>query len=258
MRSYLAVFGDQAFDSLAYVGGVFSLLGRIHAALPSIFKRYRLTVEQMSVIGVNSLPLVAFTSVFTGMVTSVQAMYQLAGKTPLIYLGYGVCKAVIIELGPVLTALVVAGRVGASIAAELGTMRVTEQVDAMESLALDPIEYLVLPRFVAAAIMLPVLVVFADFIAISGGGLVAVLTMHVEPKVYLDGLRLYFVMRDALGGLLKSVVFGMIISTMGCYHGFTAEGGAEGVGRATTKAVVASSLLILVCDYIVATTVFRT
>jgi len=258
VRAYLAVFGDQVYDSLSYVGGVFVLLGRIYAALPSLFKRFKLSVEQMSTIGVNSLPLVAFTSVFTGMVTSIQALYQLAGKTPLIYLGYGVCKAVIIELGPVLTALVVAGRVGASISAELGTMRVTEQIDAMESLALDPIEFLVLPRFVAAAVMLPVLVVFADFVAISSGGLIAVLTMRVEPQVYLDGLRLYFVMRDVWGGLLKSVVFGMIISTMGCYHGFTAGGGAEGVGRATTRTVVASSLLILVCDYIVATTVFRT
>lgn len=245
-------------DSLGYVGGIFVLLGRILAALPSLLKRFKLTIEQMSVIGVNSLPLVAFTSVFTGMVTSVQAMYQMSGKTPLIYLGFGVCKAVIIELGPVLTSLVVAGRVGAAIAAELGTMRVTEQIDAMESMALDPIEFLVLPRFVAAAIMLPVLVVFADFVAIAGGGVVAVLTMRVEPQVYMDGLRLYFTMRDVFGGLLKSAVFGMIIATMGCYHGFTTGGGAEGVGRATTKAVVASSLLILVCDYLVATTIFRT
>jgi phospholipid/cholesterol/gamma-HCH transport system permease protein len=258
LKAYLYVLGEQVYDSLTYVGGVFTLLGRIHAALPSLLKRFKLTVEQMSIIGVNSLPLVAFTSVFTGMVASVQAMYQIAGKTPVIYLGYGVCKAVIIELGPVLTALVVAGRVGASIAAELGTMRVTEQIDAMESLALDPIEFLVLPRFVAAAIMLPVLVVFADFVAIVGGGVVAVLTLRVEPQVYLDGLRLYFSMRDVFGGLLKSAVFGMIIATMGCYHGFTTGGGAEGVGRATTRAVVASSLLILVCDYLVATTIFRT
>jgi phospholipid/cholesterol/gamma-HCH transport system permease protein len=106
--------------------------------------------------------------------------------------------------------------------------------------------------------MLPVLVVFADFVAIVGGGVVAVLTLRVEPQVYLDGLRLYFSMRDVFGGLLKSAVFGMIIATMGCYHGFTTGGGAEGVGRATTRAVVASSLLILVCDYLVATTIFRT
>jgi phospholipid/cholesterol/gamma-HCH transport system permease protein len=211
----------------------------------------------MMVMGVNSLPLVIITSAFTGMVASVQTAYQFRDYTPMVLLGSAVGKMVVIELGPVLTALVVAGRVGASISAELGTMKVTEQIDALETLAVDPIRYLALPRFVSGMIMLPVLVVLADIIAILGGMVVAAVAVGVNPDTFIRGLRLYFELRDVVGGLSKAVIFGIIIALMGCYQGFNAGWGAGGVGRATTRAVVYSCLLILIFDYIVAEIVFR-
>jgi phospholipid/cholesterol/gamma-HCH transport system permease protein len=151
----------------------------------------------------------------------------------------------------------VGGRVGASIAAELGTMRVTEQIDALETLAIDPVRYLVLPRFVAAVLMLPVITVFADVLAIGGGWAVALFSLHVDTHTFTEGLRLFLYTRDIFGGLIKAAVFGMIIATMGCFYGFRAGGGAEGVGRATTQAVVASCLSILIVDYLLASVLFR-
>jgi phospholipid/cholesterol/gamma-HCH transport system permease protein len=230
---------------------------RILMRLPLQFKSFRLTTEQMLSVGVQSLPLVVFTAVFTGMVSAVQAAYQMADRVPMIYLGSGVCKAVVIELGPVITALVVGARVGAGMAAELGTMRVTEQIDALETLAVDPLRYLALPRFVAGVVMLPALVVFANFVALLGGWVVAVLVIRIPTHTYTEGLKLFFYARDVIGGIVKAVFFGAIIATMGCFQGFRAEGGAEGVGRATTRAVVGSSVLVLIFDYVVASWIFH-
>jgi phospholipid/cholesterol/gamma-HCH transport system permease protein len=171
---------------------------------------------------------------------------------PMRYLGTAVGKAVIIELGPVLTGLVVAGRVGASIAAELGTMKVTEQIDALETMALDPIRYLAVPRFIAGVVMLPVLTIFANFVAIMGALFVSILFIDISVYTFLNGLKLFFDIKDLFGGLLKAGVFGAIIAVVGCYHGFKTTGGAEGVGLSTTRAVVYSSVLILIADYIVA------
>jgi phospholipid/cholesterol/gamma-HCH transport system permease protein len=238
------------------VGGLAILIKRILLGLPTIFSRFRLTTEQMLLMGVNSLPLVALVSIFTGAVTAVQAVYQISDYVPTRYLGTAVGKAVMIELAPVLTALVVAGRVGAAIAAELGTMKVTEQIDALETLALDPVEYLVVPRFVAGFLMLPILTVFSDTIAIMGGLGVSSLVMHVSPQIFLSGLKSFFKMTDLTAGLLKAFVFGSIISIIGCYQGFKTAGGAEGVGRSATRAVVLSSVLILIADYVVATILF--
>jgi phospholipid/cholesterol/gamma-HCH transport system permease protein len=212
----------------------------------------------MLYMGVNSLPLILVTSIFTGGVASVQAAYMFSDYVPMRYLGTAVGKSVIMELGPVLTALVVAGRVGASIAAELGTMKVTEQIDALETLALDPVKYLVTPRFVSGIIMLPVLTVFSDFIAILGGLLVSVVFLNVSSYTFLNGLKLFFHMRDLWAGLLKAFAFGGIISLVGCYQGFKTEGGAEGVGRSTTRAVVLASVMILITDYILASFLFGT
>jgi phospholipid/cholesterol/gamma-HCH transport system permease protein len=238
------------------VGGLAILIKRVFLGFPFIFKRFRLTSEQMLLMGVNSLPLVALVSIFTGAVTAVQAVYQISDYVPMRYIGTAVGKAVMIELAPVLTALVVAGRVGASIAAELGTMKVTEQIDALETLALDPVKYLVVPRFVAGLIMLPVLTIFSDTIAILGGLGVSTVSLHVSPHVFLNGLRDFFKMTDLTTGLLKAFVFGSIISVIGCYQGFKTTGGAEGVGRSATRAVVISSGLILISDYVVASILF--
>jgi phospholipid/cholesterol/gamma-HCH transport system permease protein len=172
------------------------------------------------------------------------------------YLGTAVGKAVMIELAPVLTALVVAGRVGAGIAAELGTMKVTEQIDALKTLALDPVEYLVVPRFVAGLIMLPVLTIFADAVALAGGLGISATSLNVPPHVFLNSLKSFFKTMDLMSGLCKAFVFGGIISIIGCYQGFRTEGGAEGVGKSATKAVVVASVLILIADYVVATILF--
>jgi phospholipid/cholesterol/gamma-HCH transport system permease protein len=213
-------------------------------------------LEQMQKMGIGSLPLVLVTSVFTGGVAAVQAAYQFQNYVPMRYLGTVIGKSVVIELGPVLTALVVGGRVGASIAAELGTMKVTEQIDALETLAIDPIRYLVSPRLLAGVIMLPVITIFADFIAIVGGYVVAVLGLDVSSHVYWTGFKIFLHVTDVSSGMIKAVFFGVIIAMMGCYHGLRTSGGAEGVGIATTKAVVSSCLLVLITDYILASLLF--
>ena len=256
MANPLAFIGRKCICFVEHVGGVIVLLGRVFKSLPRIFGNCGLIVEQMSQMGVNSLPLVLLTSIFTGAVSSVQAAYQFRDFVPMRYLGTAVGKAVVIELGPVLTALVVAGRVGASIAAELGTMKVTEQIDALESMAIDPVPFLVTPRFIAGMVMLPILTIMADFVAIMGGYTVALLFLNVSSATFLSGLKMFFHFRDVSTGLLKALVFGVIIATMGCYQGFQTRGGAKGVGKSTTRAVVLSSVLILIADYLIASLMF--
>lgn len=257
VQQSLSAVGGAVLDSLQEWGAAFFLLGRIAGSLRSAARNSHLIVQEMVAFGINSLPLVLFSAVFTGMVAAVQAAYQMQGLVPPIWLGAGICRAVLIELGPVLTALVVAGRVGAGIAAELGTMRVTEQIDALETMAIDPVGFLVMPRFVAGAVMAPVLTVFANAVALVGGWAVSVASVGISTQIYLDGLRFHFHTRDLTGGIVKSVFFGVIIATSGCFYGFGAEGGAKGVGTATTKAVVAASVLILVFDYMISAWIFR-
>jgi len=239
------------------VGGVFILLCRVNQALPKLPRNLRNMLIQMDRIGTGSIPLVLVTSIFVGAVTAVQAAYQFQGFVPLRYLGAVVGKSVTLELGPVLTALVVGGRVSAAIAAEIGTMKVTEQIDAMEMIAIDPVEYLVLPRIAAAILMLPVLTVFSDFLAIIGGMVVAKISLGVSVNVFESGLRLLFKYQDLVGGLIKTFFFGFIIALMGCYYGFATKGGAEGVGMATMRAVVSSCLLILIANYLLAFLIFK-
>lgn len=247
----------HALEWVAEVGRVTLLLGESGRQLFRGLRAFRLVVEQMRSIGVGSLWLVFVVSLFTGAVAAVQAAYQFSSVVPLKYLGAVILRSVIIELGPVLTALVVGGRVGASIAAELGTMRVTEQIDALEVMAINPVRYLVVPRVVAAIVMLPVVTVFANAIAIFGGFIVAVTTIGVSTHTYVIGLKQFFYMKDLYSGLLKAFFFGGIIGTMGCYYGFATEGGAEGVGLATTRAVVSSCVLVLISDYVLANVLFR-
>jgi phospholipid/cholesterol/gamma-HCH transport system permease protein len=242
---------------LGDVGEVFILFGDVVRGIPDGIRRIGLLIAQMAHIGVGSMPLTVIVALFTGAVTAVQASYQMRDYVPMIYLGTVIGKSVVIELGPVLTALVVGGRVGASIAAELGTMRVTEQVDAMETMGISPVRFLVVPRFLAAFLMLPALTVFADVVAIAGGWLVSITTLDVSTHTFVSGLKLYFKVQDVFSGLLKSFFFGGIIAMMGCYFGLKSEGGAEGVGVATTHAVVASCLLILIVDYLLASFLFR-
>ena len=258
LTSAAGTVGKGLLDWLAEVGTVSRFLARFNGKLHRAPRRgNNLVLAQMVAIGIDSIPLVLITSLFVGAVAAVQAAYQMQDYIPLRFIATVVGKSVVIELGPVLTALVVAGRVGASIAAELGTMRVTEQIDAMEAMAIDPIEYLVVPRVIAGLVMMPVLTVFADALAIFGSYVVATLAIGVGHQDFVNGLRMYFNAHDVIGGLVKALVFGYVIASMGCYYGFETQGGAEGVGRATTKAVVASSVLILISDYILAAVIFR-
>lgn len=253
----LSYIGRWIIESLTDLGAMAIMLGRLIASLPKLFTSMGLILQQMLAMGVRSLPLVILTSAFTGAVSAWQAAYQFQNYVPMRYLGTAVGKAVIIELAPVLTALVVAGRVGASIAAEVGTMRVTEQIDALEVMGIDPTRYLILPRVVSGTIMLPILVMFANLVAILGALIVAVVMVHLSSETFLNGLRMFMTASDVLAGLTKAAIFGVIISLIGCFFGFNAKGGAQGVGRATTSAVVTASVLILVSDYFVATVLFR-
>lgn len=252
-----AAVGRQVLRFFEDTGRVSLFLGQVLRGLSAIGTFGGEVVRQMYSIGVGSLPLVLVVAVFTGAVTAVQAAYQLEGLVPYRYVGSVVQKSVLIELGPVLTALVVGGRVGAAIAAELGTMRVTEQIDALESLAISPVRYLVMPRFVASTVMLPVVTVFANLVAIFGGFAVANLAFDQTAHTYFEAVRNTFEPRDLFSGLAKATVFGATIGIMGSFYGFRAEGGAEGVGRATTQAVVASCVLVLVLDYVLANLLFR-
>jgi len=213
-------------------------------------------LKQMEEIGVRSFPVIAITAAFTGMVLALQSFtgFKRFGAESMV--GTVVALSVTRELGPVLTGLMVSGRVGSAMAAELGTMRVTEQIDALYTLATNPIKYLIVPRFLAAMIMLPILVVFADVIGILGGYLVSVQILGTNPTLYVRRTWDYLESNDIYTGLLKAIIFGVMIATASCYHGFTAQGGAEGVGRATTKAVVLSSLLILISNYFITAFLF--
>lgn len=248
---------SRAGDALAEIGRVSLLIGEMLQLLVRRLPAFRLLVQQMNAIGVDSLWLVIVVSLFTGAVAAVQAAYQFTAVVPLKFLSAVIMRSVVIELGPVLTALVIGGRVGASIAAELGTMKVTEQIDALRAMGINPVRYLVAPRVTAAIIMLPILTIYADAIAIFGGFVVAVNVVGVSAATYMQGLREYFYLKDVMSGIVKSLFFGGIIGTMGCYYGFQTEGGAEGVGKATTGAVVTSCVLVLILDYILASILFR-
>jgi len=244
-------------DWVSEIGSVTLMVRDTFVSTVKRLPALRLVIDQMDTIGVGSLGLVVVVSLFTGAVAAVQAAYQFSNVVPLKYLGAVILRSVIIELGPVLTALVVGGRVGAAIAAELGSMKVTEQIDALRAMGINPMRFLVAPRVIASTLMLPVITVFSDAIAILGGFIVAVLSIGVTPGTYISGLKDFFYVKDLLSGIIKAAVFGNIIGTMGCYFGFQTEGGAEGVGVATTRAVVSSCVLVLITDYLLATVLFR-
>ncbi len=246
-------FGRNVLNFFVGMGESSMILYSTAKNVRYVHKDRRLILEQMVIVGINSIPLVVITSIFTGMVSAVQAGYQLEDfGSPTQFLGSSTTRAITIELGPVLTGLVIAGRFGASIAAEIGTMRVTEQIDALETMAIDPIRYLATPRIFAGIVMMPLLTIFADAIAISGSMFIGYTTMDVAPQAFLASVQRFMVLRDLVSGLLKALLFGASTALIGCYVGFSTEGGAEGVGVATIKAFVLSSAAILVNDYIVA------
>jgi len=230
-------------------------------AVRYIFARpfyWRDTLQQMDVIGVGSLGIVLLTGLFTGMVLALQSSIEMRRFGATIYIGRLVGASAVRELGPVLTALMVAGRVGAGIAAQLGSMKVTEQIDALNVIGTDPIKKLVPPRLLAALIMLPILTVITDTVAIFGGMLIAVVKLDLTADLYMrsvyqtlaqSGFLLTVIPKDVLAGLIKPFFFGGIIAMTGCYFGLQTRGGTEGVGVSTTRAVVSASILILATDY---------
>ncbi|MFB3886331.1 MAG: MlaE family ABC transporter permease [Thermodesulfobacteriota bacterium] len=237
-------------------GRVIILLGQTLAWIFRPPLQVREILKQMEEVGVRSFPVVIITAGFTGMVLALQTFTGFKRFNAESMVGTIVAISMTRELGPVLTGLMVSGRVGSAMAAELGTMRVTEQIDAISTLATNPVKYLIVPRFLAATIMLPILVIFSDVIGILGGYLVGVRLLGANPTLYVRRTWDYLELNDLYSGLLKAVFFGMIIATISCYQGFATEGGAEGVGRATTKAVVISSLTILISNYIITALLF--
>jgi phospholipid/cholesterol/gamma-HCH transport system permease protein len=237
--SFLAITGQLS----RFTGAAVS-----HCVRPPFYPRA--VLRQMIDIGYYSLPVVGLTATFTGMVLALQSYTGFARFAAEGAVANVVVLSMTRELGPVLAGLMVAGRIGASMAAEIGTMRVTEQIDALTTLSTNPFKYLVVPRLLAGIAMLPLLVLLADIIGVMGGYLVAVYKLGFNASNYLQRTWEFLEVMDVVSGLVKAAVFGFIITLMGCYHGYRSRGGAQGVGKATTNAVVSASVLILFFDYI--------
>ena len=218
--------------------------------------RIRAIFKQMEFVGVNSLLVVILTGMFTGGVLAFQAYHGFRLFSAESLVGSTVALAMTRELGPVLTSLMVTGRAGSAMAAELGTMRVTEQIDALYTMATNPIKYLVVPRVIAGVLMLPVLTIIADFVGIIGGYLVGVGLLKINSGIYVAKMIQIVELDDILNGLVKAACFGLILSLVGCYKGFYTRGGAQGVGKATTQAVVVASISILISDYFLTAAMF--
>ena len=247
----LALIGRVFLGFLAVAGRltIFAATSVSHCVRPPLYPR--LIARQMLEIGYYSLPVVGLTAIFTGMVLALQShtgfsRFSAEGAIPNI-----VVVSITRELGPVIASLMVAGRVGASIAAEIGTMRVTEQIDAFTTLSTNPYKYLVVPRLLAGAVTMPILVLTADVVGVFGGYIVSVYKLGFNPTTYLMNTFDFLQVMDVVSGLVKASVFGFLIALMGCYHGYNSRGGAQGVGNATTNAVVSASILILTSNYII-------
>jgi phospholipid/cholesterol/gamma-HCH transport system permease protein len=256
MLRFLAAVG-AAF--LSFLGGTGRLALFAVASLATAFSPPfypRVILREMVNIGYYSLPVVGLTAIFTGMVLALQSYTGFSRFSAEGAVATVVVLSVTRELGPVISGLMVAGRVGAAMAAEIGTMRVTDQIDALTTLSTDPLRYLVLPRLLAGVITLPMLVVVADVIGVFGGYLVGVYKLGFNAQAYLNGTWQRLETVDVVSGLVKAAVFGFIIALLGCYQGYYSRGGAQGVGRATTYAVVSASILILVLDYLITAAFF--
>ena len=248
---FLQAIGRAFLTLLATIGRLVVFLGTVLASAvrPPFYPRQML--RQITEIGYYSLPVVGLTTVFTGMVLALQSYTGFARFNAESAVATVVVLSITRELAPVLAGLMVAGRIGAAMAAEIGTMRVTEQIDALTTLSTDPIRYLVLPRVLAGLLMLPLLVLIGDIIGVFGGFLIAVYTLDFNPASYLRATWQFLEPIDVISGLVKAAAFGFLVALMGCFHGFYSRGGAQGVGAAATNAVVSASILILVFNYFI-------
>ncbi len=256
MTAILQPIGRAILNSLEIAGrlALFTSVAVMHCLRPPWYPRQIL--RQMVEIGYYSLPVVGLTAIFTGMVLALQSFTGFARFSAESAIPNVVVISITRELGPVLAGLMVAGRIGAAFAAEIGTMRVTEQIDALTTLSTNPMKYLVAPRLIAGLAMLPLLVLTADVIGVFGGYLVSVYKLGFNPATYLRNTIDFMEAFDVISGLVKAGVFGFLVALMGCYHGYHSKGGAQGVGTATTNAVVSASILILAFDYIITELLF--
>lgn len=252
----LESIGRQVIRSAENTGRIMTLLGQTLYHLRQRPKT-RHILGQMVHLGVDSLPIVLLTILFTGMVITLQTSHEFIKYGAQSSVGGIVAVSMLRELAPVLTGVVVAGRVGAAIAAEIGSMKVTEQIDALRVMAVNPIQYLVVPRFLACIIMVPILVIFADIIGTVGGYLVATLYAGISSFTYLNSIKIFADAHDVIGGLVKAMFFGGIIAIIGCYKGLTAEEGAVGVGKATTASVVSAIIMIFISNYFLSMLLYR-
>ena len=245
----VAAVGASALGLLSAAGrlGLFALNGLSHLFRPPFY--WRAFLDAFIEFGYFSLPVVALTAVFSGMVIALQSYVGFARFNAQSAIAGIVVLSVVRELGPVLAGLMVAGRVGAAMAAEIGTMRVTDQIDALGTLSTNPMKYLVTPRLLAGVVALPLLVVVADILGVMGGFVVSTIKLGFSPSSYVTNTLAILKTSDVTVGLAKAAVFGFLISLMGCYNGYNSRGGAQGVGASTTSAVVAASILILAFDY---------
>ena len=247
----LTAIGRVFIGFLAATGRLtlFGATGISHIFRPPFYPR--LILRQIVEIGYYSLPVVGLTAVFTGMVLALQSYTGFARFNAESAVATVVVLSITRELAPVLAGLMVAGRIGAAMAAEIGTMRVTEQIDALSTLATNPYKYLIAPRLLAGTLMLPCCVLVADIIGVFGGYLISVHKLGFNGAAYIDNTWKFLEMLDVVSGLAKAAVFGFLIALMGCYHGYHSRGGAQGVGAATTNAVVSASILILASNYLI-------
>ena len=252
----VAFIGAVVLGFVGFVGevAIFTFNGLYRIFQPPYYPR--LVGKAFMEIGYYSLPVVALTAVFTGMVLALQSYTGFSRFGAESAIASVVVLSVTRELGPVLAGLMVSGRAGAAMAAELGTMRVTDQIDALSTLSTDPMKYLVAPRLLAATIALPLLVALADILGVMGGYIVATEKLGFTSGTYLSATFTNLQAEDVISGLIKAAVFGFVIALMGCFHGYRSKGGAQGVGAATTTAVVSASILILALDYILTQVLF--
>ena len=256
-QKFFSKIGNYAFNFFYDIGDVlFFFLLFVKNLLTDKFY-FRLFFDQVFKIGFNSLPVVGLTAIFTGMVLALQSYTGFSRFSAESAIPNVVVLSITRELAPVLAGLMVAGRAGAAIAAEIGTMRVTEQIDALKTLSTNPFSYLVTPRVIAGVLSLPFLVLIGDIIGVFGGYLICVNLLNFNPSVYLQNTYNFVEFIDIFSGLVKAAVFGFIITFIGCYFGFNTKGGAQGVGQSTTYSVVSSSILILLMNYIITSLFFK-
>jgi len=249
-------FGRGVLRSVEEMGSLLLLLLSVLSWMIRPPLKLRLIFKQMEFVGVKSIFVVVLTGTFTGMVMALQGYYGFRMFSAESLVGSTVALGMTRELGPVLTSLMVTARAGSAMAAELGTMRVTEQIDALYVMAANPVKHLIVPRIVASVLMLPLLTIVSDFMGIIGGYFVGVPVLGINEGAFIKNITKYVELSDIYHGLTKAAVFGLILSLIGCYKGFNARGGAEGVGKATTEAVVLASISILVSDYFLTAIMF--